>query len=625
MKKIKKIIALIICLVLSLGVYAYAEDIQLISAPVKDYEGHWAQSTIQKWMDEGRVSGYPDGSYKPDNKVSRAEFVKMVNGIIAYNKMGDITYKDVTANEWYYDHVRIAQKLGYISGYTKDSFGPNDYITREQAASIVARIQYLYNNASGIEKFTDKNNISTWAVDSVGAASLAGFISGYVDGSFQPQKNLTRAEALTMLDNVLVNSKNFIIYEDGEVINKVIEGNLIIANTVLNDTIKLTGMEIKGNVDIYGQGKNTVYFNKVKAPKINVFNKDTILIFDDGTTIQEVNINGKSYIENKNGKISRVVITSDEDATLKGSFNQVFASGKGNIILDDATIENLIVEKQIKILGKGKINNLAANSDGILYDSTVEVKKIVLGTGVTVKPEVIPAEPISGGGGGSIGPVLPPKNPNIQIIIKTADETTGKPFNSKEYEATDKFAEFLVKEAKSIFNDTSNSSVMNNYITKINDRIGGITVNGIDLYSDEGWDLAIEYIEGTKTYADVESMKDKILDSDKINKDDINDTLKLLSDLQDKMDNDDITTIVENLTKLDESDIKYNSSEVQYKLTYKSTNLTKISEISSFVMEELLFTNKTVKQFFDTYGDIVFTATYGIKTATVTIKSVTLE
>lgn len=189
MKDFKKLIAVILCLILLLGSFAYADEAMLISAPTeKDYEGHWAQATIEKWLNEGRVAGYPDGSYKPDNKVTRAEFVKMVNGIIDFNKMSSITYEDVPSSEWYYDYIRIAQSIGYISGYSSSEFGPNDPITREQAASILARIQYLKNNAAGADKFSDKNSLSTWALEAVGAASEAGFISGYVDGSFNPQK-----------------------------------------------------------------------------------------------------------------------------------------------------------------------------------------------------------------------------------------------------------------------------------------------------------------------------------------------------------------------------------------------------------------------------------------------------
>ena len=143
MRRFKKTMAIILCLIIAMGSFAYAEEVQLISANAKDYEGHWAQATIQKWMDSGRVSGYPDGSYKPDANVTRAEFVKLVNSIIDFNKKAALTYKDVPASEWFYDYVGVAQEIGYISGYSTDKFGPNDYITREQAASILARIQYL--------------------------------------------------------------------------------------------------------------------------------------------------------------------------------------------------------------------------------------------------------------------------------------------------------------------------------------------------------------------------------------------------------------------------------------------------------------------------------------------------
>ena len=141
---------------MAMGSFAFAQEAQLISEEAKDYVGHWAEAAIEKWINSGKVAGYPDGSYKPDNNVTRAEFVKMVNGIINYDGKADIKFKDINSTDWFYVYVRVAQAIGYISGYSPNEFGPNDYITREQAASILSRIQYLNNNAAGIEKFNDK-------------------------------------------------------------------------------------------------------------------------------------------------------------------------------------------------------------------------------------------------------------------------------------------------------------------------------------------------------------------------------------------------------------------------------------------------------------------------------------
>ena len=434
MNNFKRTIALIMCLVLSLGSLAYAEDVMLISEPIEnDYEGHWAQATIQKWMDEGRVSGYPDGSYKPDNKVTRAEFVKMVNGIIDFNKMSTITYNDVQASEWFYDYIRLAQSIGYISGYSTTMFGPNDYITREQAASIVARIQYLKDNAAGADKFIDKNIISSWAVEAVGAASEAVFIKGYEDESFKPQNNLTRAEALTMLDNVLVNAKNVIIYNAGtELKDQVIEGDLIIAKTVGNGSVKLTNLTVKGEVRVYG------------------------------------------------GKV-----------TLSGNFGVVRLSGSENVTLNDAVITKLIVDEKITILGKGTIKTIVANADGILYEKDVVIEKVELGEGVTVPPAVI-VETGGGGGGGGFIPDPTPENPIIQIAIKSPDEAYSKVFN------TDKFTEdkLIYDAVVAILGDAQYTDLINKAIEKSLSRADDLKVDEVSEI-DLIWDKFESYLAGT--------------------------------------------------------------------------------------------------------------------------------
>lgn len=625
MKNFKKSISMILCLLLLLGSFVYADEIMPISAPVeKDYEGHWAQATIEKWLNEGKVSGYPDGGYKPDNKVTRAEFVKMVNGIIDYSKMSDITYKDVPASEWYYDYVRTAQNIGYISGYSSSVFGPNDYITREQAASILARIQYLKNSAAGADKFSDKNSLASWAVEAVGATSEAGFISGYVDGSFQPQKSLTRAEAITMLDNVLVNAKNKVVYNDGtELKDMVIEGDLIIAKTVGDGNVYLTNIEIKGGIQIYGGGINSLYFKNVKVAKIEVLKDKVRLVFEDGSIVEDIEVGTETVIENKDGEIQRITISDKEGVVLSGNLGEVTISGTDKVTLKDAVITKLIVEDKVTIYGKGTIKTLEAKADGITYEAAVKVDKVVLGEGVKTAPEAIKEDTGGGGGsgGGPGGDPTPAKNPNIQIIIKTDGQAKGDPYNSASYKDTDNFSEFLVKEAESIFNKASNSAAMDKYIEKLNNRIDEIYVEGDKLYSVEGWEKAIEYLEGTEVENDVAALKTDIL-TDGISKEEIGKVF----DLYDALDDGDTDKIAEKLEALDGKDIKYNDTEVQYKLTYKGKEegITKISEISSFILKEVLSTDKTVKEFFDTYGDVVFTVTNGGKTAVITIKTVTL-
>ena len=624
MNDFKKLFAMVLCLMLLLGNLVYADEVMLISAPVeKDYEGHWAQATIEKWQNEGRVSGYPDGSYKPDNKVTRAEFVKMVNGIIDYSKVSDIKFNDVPESEWYYKDVRIAQSIGYISGYSLSEFGPNDYITREQAASILARVQYLKNNSAGTDKFSDNNSLSSWAVEAVGATSEAGFISGYVDGSFRPQKSLTRAEAITMLDNVLVNGKNKVVYNDGtELKDLVIEGDLIIAKTVGEGNVYLTNIDVKGGIQVYGGGINSIYFKNVKVAEIEVLKDKVRLVFEDGSTVENIEAGTETIIENIDGEIQKITITDKKGVVLTGNLGEVTISGTEDITLKNAVIDKLIVEDKVTIYGKGTVKTLEAKADGIKYEAAVKVDKVELGEGVKTAPEAIKDIIVGGGSGGSPGGDPTPANPNIQIIIKTADQDTGVAFNSKTYKESDndKFKVFFVQEIKSIFNKTSNSSAMDGYITQINDRIDKIYVGDVKLYSDDGWGKAIAYLDGTEVKDDAEAIMTVLLDGD-ISNDDIN----AIFALYDKFGTGDNDKIKDKLASLDDKNIKYNGQDVEYKLTYKDIEITKNSEIAEFILDEILFSGKSVKEFFDEYGEVVFTATYEGKTSVITLKTVTLK
>lgn len=173
-----------------------------------DYTGHWAEETIQLWLDKGYIAGYPYGTFKPEGLVTRAEFVKMVNSIFDYKEIADIKFIDVKSDDWYYQDVQKAVKAGYISGVSQMQFAPKDNLTREQAAVIISRIMNIEGNSIDTEVFSDSNKISSWARNGVGAAAVADFIKGYKeDNTFKPQNPIKRAEAVVLLNNVLESSK----------------------------------------------------------------------------------------------------------------------------------------------------------------------------------------------------------------------------------------------------------------------------------------------------------------------------------------------------------------------------------------------------------------------------------
>jgi len=169
-----------------------------------DIIGHWAKNNIIKYMEEGIITGYEDGSFKPDHAVSRAEYVTIINKYFHLTAATDIDFTDVPEYAWYKTELQKAVKEGYILGYKDNSFRADEYVTRQEAAVIVAKIMKFELSEVGNEviQFNDGKDIPSWSVDSVNALIRHGILKGYPDNFIRYQGNLTRAEVLSMLDKI---------------------------------------------------------------------------------------------------------------------------------------------------------------------------------------------------------------------------------------------------------------------------------------------------------------------------------------------------------------------------------------------------------------------------------------
>lgn len=164
-----------------------------------DYTDHWAKDTIQEWFDSERILGYEDGSFKPENSITRVEFMTMVNAAYDFEELDEISYEDAQADEWYYEEVQKAVKAGYIVGDNEDTVRPTDEITRQEVAVVITRLNALEQN-DDVSIFADKAEIADWAVGYVGAVYEAKYMIGDDNNNFCPTDDITRAEALVTLD-----------------------------------------------------------------------------------------------------------------------------------------------------------------------------------------------------------------------------------------------------------------------------------------------------------------------------------------------------------------------------------------------------------------------------------------
>ena len=209
-----------------------------LAAPVNgekglsDLEGHWAQKEVEAAVASGWVDGYPDGSFKPEKSITRAEFTKMLLDAIhltpdsetvawmkAHAKMKDIWGRPTAYTPKLYDmsgHWLTSQgwlDAALYSGmvvpddYNGKNFRPEKAIARYEIALMTDRALGLVYPASqpveGELPFTDKEEILDWMKGYVNESVKAGVLKGYPDGSFQPNKTSTRAEAVVMIQRML--------------------------------------------------------------------------------------------------------------------------------------------------------------------------------------------------------------------------------------------------------------------------------------------------------------------------------------------------------------------------------------------------------------------------------------
>ena len=150
------------------------------------------------------IAGYEDGTVRPDGNITRAEVATIFFRLMTdeYRETCWSTssgFTDVTAASWYNNAISTTANAGWVSGYPDGTFRPDAYITRAEFATIAAR--FLSDVYSGTSMFTDISG--HWAEDYINRAAAAGWINGYADGTFRPNAYITRAEAVTLINRML--------------------------------------------------------------------------------------------------------------------------------------------------------------------------------------------------------------------------------------------------------------------------------------------------------------------------------------------------------------------------------------------------------------------------------------
>lgn len=427
---------------------------------LRDINGYWAEDAINEWIGNGLISGYADQTFQPDKVITRAEFISLVNKAFGYIHKDDQTFKDVSQEKWFYNDVAKAKYAGYISGFDDGTFRPDQPISREQAAKIIYPLIQLEDVVpkSDTRTFHDEQQMSDWSKPYIKAVASEGYLKGYPDQSFRPQKSITRAEAVVMLDNAvgqLIHEPgtytpkadiegNMTVNSGGVTIkNAVIKGDLILAAGIGEGEVFLDHVTVKGRTIVNGGGENSIEIQDSTLNQMLV-QKDfsRVRVFAKGSTsISQTIIKSGAKLEQEQGNegfqsISVQGTTVNDVVQLVGTFVKVDlksivtveissqsvvtllethagSEGSGIKMLGNAILEQIILQAAAKVTGEGSILNAVINVEGVSFEQIVKkytladlVKLVVIGG-----KEVTGNSPVTIPGSTNTSPVPNDDNP----------------------------------------------------------------------------------------------------------------------------------------------------------------------------------------------------------------------
>lgn len=394
----------------------------------------WSEPYLRSLYDNGIMSGDTNGNMNPDNDITRAEFVTMLNKGMGYHETtGKTKFRDITGTEWYANEIDIAATQGYFVGSGRNISGASDNLTREQAVAFLTRnLKYEEDDRVNTD-FVDGMSFPTWSRGSINAAADKGVITGYRDGTFRPKNNITRAEAGTILYNAL----GKIINQPGDYTYGNIDGNITISksgvtlhDTVINGDLYITeGVElgftnlrnvtVTGQVIISGAGESNVGASSIvftdstiREMIINAPQDKPVSVKVDGSTqITNTKIKSNSYLEELSdleGGFENVELNGPEDTDLhlRGTYGTVTVKGEeNNLYLDSGEINTLVIDETAEgstttiderayvaeafidvktdIKGNGDIGQANINADGVTISMLPD--SIILRPGTTAR------------------------------------------------------------------------------------------------------------------------------------------------------------------------------------------------------------------------------------------------
>ena len=425
-----------------------------------DYDNHWAKEAITKWSEKEVLEGYEDGTFKPNNKVTRGELAAIIVRVFGLTDTSAAEkYTDVEATKWYASDIAKVSSAGIMNDYEDGTFKPNQEATREEAAYAIAKAYKVAAKETNVT-FKDQAQISDWAEAEIASLVAGGYLNGNPDGTFRPTASLTRAEAVTMVDKITADLVNVagtysqdidghlvVNTKDVELKDMTITGNLYLAEGIGEGDVKLNNVTVLGDVIVEGGGVSTVHVlgqSKLNNIIVDKAGKNPVRVLL-GNLVEvkgTVTLASTCILEGNAVSLSKVVVDGATEPQLVGTLKieEVIINKTTELVLvDGVTINKLTVRKDAVntiLRGRGEkseIKNIIVEANGLELKKGFKYNKdkVVVAEGVTTAPK-FPASGSGGGGSTGGGSTVKDKEINVSALeVKLQDRDVKVAINGK--------------------------------------------------------------------------------------------------------------------------------------------------------------------------------------------------
>jgi len=382
-------IVLTVCLLLTCMVPAvFAAEQPSVSLYSDVSSNHWAANDIAKWTEKGLFTGNPDGTFKPNNNLNRAELCAVINKVFGFTQASTENFTDIKATQWYAGVAAKAKAAGYTNSWIESDFKANLPVTRKEVAMAIFNTFKLseVDTTEYMNKYTDLKEFKDKGAKEIASIIANGFMNGYSNKTFKPDANITRAEFVKVLNNAISEfynvagsyntpeaKKNVIINTSGVILKDTkIQGNIYLAEGIGEGDVTLDNVTVKGKTVISGGGKNSIH-----------------LI---GSTFAEIIVNkanGLIRLVSSNSSISSILLKSG----LKFEPTQTTVKTLPSIIIDKDTPAGQVIE----ILGN--VEAIVCKSPGVIINiakgvvvNSLTIEEGAKGTSLKVEGKVTKVE-----------------------------------------------------------------------------------------------------------------------------------------------------------------------------------------------------------------------------------------